>query len=1576
GAADRPAHVDDAHQRACTLDVLGSDALLVDLGRLAAFVLTAWLHDEADSSSGGPPSEVFTRLDTHLLPLLGGCGLMDTPIGPFPIFDAHAAMGQAPSFDPWVDSIFTTNDDGAGPLTALWHLKALITGDESKSLFGGSCWIPLHTMVGSALGALDPSGRLAGDTSIANLTALSSVANADGVWLGLDDSTAGEYALVLRLRQGAMDLPLDLLRFAQDPSGKWSRIAQVSATGIEQLVGKDFSELLRIDQGPWRFTLLDEALGTPPWAEPAAPEWFVTIELEVGHDGSSVLAVELGPEGSPLIELRLSSTGDPIELVAPGIDAIVAMLGVPVLTALAEVIDDVIDDDGNPTGAPSFPAIVRLLEAIRGADELSFDFGPLTLTIDDEPNSVIIEPHLRLTGLQPEEGEGAIHIGGVDASVEIEVSDSSAQIKSISLKFEDLRFGELGGEEAGGLIGSLMPDLREVEGLDLGLSWTGAGDVIPSGGAVIPIQRSIGPFELSTIEFEIDRDGLDVGIDGEFSLDGLIVAPYGFGFSVPFGSGGPEFRLDGLGVHFDAGGLRLSGMFANMGGDFLGAAVLSCFDLFELAAIGGYTEIPVSPDSSDTEPSLFVFAALDAPLGGAPWCFVTGVAAGFGYNRRLPTSGKVSDNAFLRVLKGEPLDTSSAEAMRASLERLGQQFAPEKGSFWVAAGVEFLSFGLIQGKLVVALGFGNHFSFNIIGSAALGLKPLAFFELDFRVTADTEHFELVAELSRNSYLLHPDLFGVHGGFGLAVWWAGEHAGDFVLTIGGYHPGFLAPSHYPVVDRIGVKAVVYGFIHFAIDAYFAITPRVMMAGASASLWAEFMGIEAGLDVYVDVLIEWDPFYIEGRMGVSVWFYFLGRHEIGVDLTIWTPPLGGRATIDLALVSFDIEFGSKRESPGMSLPAFFTRQLDVPAEGSNSWLTLPTFSSEDIAGLLRVDVPWGRAARAGEDDPKGQEGLPGSQPIPVGPEFGVTLRSKLPSGAAPGGVEDDPLAIPPGSNHQVATQGDVDFPLCKKSNYISTLALTMQGANSAFVRRRVIVGKFPQAQFGERVDNAQADDPARYAKAIKESEEPAVLSAVAGIALDFTPVMVPANGHFVTTREEPSTPSETYPLALGRSAVKPSGGRPSAGSPVGSGSRGSNIPTTPIGDLRGKLGGLRGKVGKSPLQARTPIARKPTITRKPASLRSARTLRTLGGAASKSAAVAGAALRLWQVELPRIARPARPSGGVSSRARRIEVPSSPARGPALAAVELRVLRPKGTRAGVAANASRTVTRLPRLESTVPIAKGALRRVVKGGGGSPRPSIDVPSGKAVFVDLAQGRAARGRIVVSGTQIVRAVFLGKFGEPVGSAWVDGRGVLAIPGRASAAVMVGEGRDAPVDPRTGQAREAVGVERSSLLFAADRDTLVGHGCVLDLSERLGADVQPLDLVPGPLALRSASTLHLELPALPKAGCLVVMVSARVAKPRPLIEQIGGQSEGATLDQPTLVGAGERVALVFPVRCRGPWSFEYEAGQDWALDGIAAVPRAAAGVVERLRSTASWDLIDDRWAPPAKTASTLRLELA
>src|SRR6185436_12987138 len=56
-----------------------------------------------------------------------------------------------------------------------------------------------------------------------------------------------------------------------------------------------------------------------------------------------------------------------------------------------------------------------------------------------------------------------------------------------------------------------------------------------------------------------------------------------------------------------------------------------------------------------------------------------------------------------------------------------------------------------------------------------------------------------AQLTDNSWVLDPAI-RLTGGFAFVSWFAGPNAGQFVVTLGGYHPSFERDG-YPVVPRL-------------------------------------------------------------------------------------------------------------------------------------------------------------------------------------------------------------------------------------------------------------------------------------------------------------------------------------------------------------------------------------------------------------------------------------------------------------------------------------------------------------------------------------------------------------------------------------------------------------------------------------------------------------------------------------------------------------------------------------------------------------------------------------------------------
>ncbi|WP_326938777.1 DUF6603 domain-containing protein [Archangium violaceum] len=272
--------------------------------------------------------------------------------------------------------------------------------------------------------------------------------------------------------------------------------------------------------------------------------------------------------------------------------------------------------------------------------------------------------------------------------------------------------------------------------------------------------------------------------------------------------------------------------------EYDGVAIVKMEEL-SISAIGSYTTI-------HDEPSLFVYALLNEPLGGPPFFFVTGLAFGFGYNRELvkpPLEQLTSFPLVAQAIRGDGLEAGAGrETLLAELESLHTYIPPRTGQHFLAVGVKFTTFGLLDSFALLTLEVGKTLSVNVLGLSTLVLppakggaqatqEPLAELQVALRASYVPEVGELKVDgrLTPASYILSKDC-RLSGGFAFS-WFKGPHHDDFVVTLGGYHPRFEVPSHYPVVPRLAFNWPVDRHTHIKGDMYFALCPHTAMAGGS-------------------------------------------------------------------------------------------------------------------------------------------------------------------------------------------------------------------------------------------------------------------------------------------------------------------------------------------------------------------------------------------------------------------------------------------------------------------------------------------------------------------------------------------------------------------------------------------------------------------------------------------------------------------------------------------------------------------------------------------------------------------------
>ena len=487
------------------------------------------------------------------------------------------------------------------------------------------------------------------------------------------------------------------------------------------------------------------------------------------------------------------------------------------------------------------------------------------------------------------------------------------------------------------------------------------------------LQKSVGPVHFQRIGVRYQAPELWFLLDASLSTAGLTLSLDGLAAGSPLDTLEPKFDLRGLGIDYRNGPLEIGGAFLRQQvtdddgqyDEYNGAAVIKTQAL-TLSAMGSYAR-------RDGHHSLFVYAVLDKPLGGPSFFFVTGLAAGFGYNRALIVP-PVDQVAQFPLVEEAINGTGEANDLVHELEGLHDHIPAVVGQVFFAAGVRFSSFNLIDSFALLVAKFGPRFEIDLLGLSHLVVPtpeagksgtPLAEAQLALKASYVPSEgaLRVQGQLTPASYVLSRACH-LTGGFSFYTWFSGEHAGDFALTLGGYHPSFKVPDHYPRVPRLGINWQVNSQLSIRGNAYYALTPSAMMAGGHLQATWHYGNLKAWFNAGADFMIAWKPYHYDAHiyvnMGVSYKFdiYLVVKTvhktisvDVGADLHVWGPEFAGRAHIDLSIISFDVTFGSG--APQRLSPV--------------GWDTFRSFLPADDA-MCGISVKGGLLRKGTPDDPE--------------------------------------------------------------------------------------------------------------------------------------------------------------------------------------------------------------------------------------------------------------------------------------------------------------------------------------------------------------------------------------------------------------------------------------------------------------------------------------------------------------------------------------------------------------------------------------------------------------------------------
>lgn len=493
------------------------------------------------------------------------------------------------------------------------------------------------------------------------------------------------------------------------------------------------------------------------------------------------------------------------------------------------------------------------------------------------------------------------------------------------------------------------------------------------------VQKHLGPVYFSKVGMQYNERELSFLLDASLNMAGLTITLDGLSANSPLTHHDVTFSLKGLGIDYKNKAMEIGGAFIREHIDVPGSAGYDEYDgqavvrigKVSLGAIGSYARFK-------GHPSLFVYTALNTPLGGPAFFFVQGLSMGFGYNRRLnmPTLDELVDFPLVNeALQGTSIAAGAGKKeLTSELEKIHTAIPVALHQHFLAAGIRFSSFKLIDTTLLAAASFGSRFELDLMGVSQLTVPPmpgnnngkssLASVQMNFIGSFIPEEgfAGLQGKLAPSSHILSRNCH-LEGGFAFNTWFAKEHAGDFVATIGGYHPHFAVPAHYPKVPRLGIRWKLDAHTSLKGSGYFALCAHALMAGGHLQANFQKGALSAWFNLGLDFLLEWQPYHYEAnahvQIGGAYTYHAFGTHhisvDVGADVEIWGPDFGGHAKIDLSICSVNVDFGADRPSRPAVLNWTAFEQAFLPVKQANS-----------TTGLCSVSVQSGLRQKGVSDD----------------------------------------------------------------------------------------------------------------------------------------------------------------------------------------------------------------------------------------------------------------------------------------------------------------------------------------------------------------------------------------------------------------------------------------------------------------------------------------------------------------------------------------------------------------------------------------------------------------------------------
>ncbi len=460
--------------------------------------------------------------------------------------------------------------------------------------------------------------------------------------------------------------------------------------------------------------------------------------------------------------------------------------------------------------------------------------------------------------------------------------------------------------------------------------------------------KTFGPLEISRIGAECKDTTIALQVDSAVRIGGLSISIDGLRVSADAkdllaGHFAPAVSFSGLGISFRSDAVEIGGaLFARdePGGALVyqGAAVVKARQ-FALSAIGFYQDL-------HGQHSLCIYAVLDYPIGGPPFFSVEGLAAGFGYGLRItmPEIQAVKQFPLVSLADRTSVKTTGPNEDIALLRTV---LTPSPADCFLALGVRFSTFQIASSFALLVVSFGREFEVDVLGVSHIeapprkggpASPPVAAVDIVLKgAFAPQRGFVgIQGQLLPSSYVLS-HACRLSGGFAFFSWFEGcdeRLKGDFVLTVGGYHPEIGKRPHYPDVPRLAFNWQVDEALTLKGDAYFALTPASIVAGGHFEANLTTGVVTAWLKFGANFEFQWKPYHysvgVYVDIGADVALGLCHLHaELGALVKLEGPELSGRAIIDFSIFQVSVSFGASTVAQPAYLNWAQFREAFLPA-----------------------------------------------------------------------------------------------------------------------------------------------------------------------------------------------------------------------------------------------------------------------------------------------------------------------------------------------------------------------------------------------------------------------------------------------------------------------------------------------------------------------------------------------------------------------------------------------------------------------------------------------------------------------